>query len=61
MGNYLYNGVGPLPDIYSVYTPELQAKYPNACLVYYDTQGLYRLYATANPGHVYGLFSEKRN
>jgi len=55
MGNFLYNDVGPLPDIRSVYTPELQSKYPNACIVYYETQGLYHLYATQVPGYVYWI------
>jgi hypothetical protein len=32
MGNYLYNGVGPLPDIYTVYTPELQEEFPFAVM-----------------------------
>ncbi len=31
--NYLYNGVGPLPDIYSIYTPELQKELPFVILV----------------------------
>ena len=35
MANYLYNGV-ELPDISSVYTPEVQKKYPYACLIYFD-------------------------
>ena len=30
MGNCLYNGHGPLPDIYTVYTPELQKEKPYA-------------------------------
>lgn len=29
---YLYNGYGPIPDIYDVYTPELQKVYPYASL-----------------------------
>lgn len=32
MADYLYNGWGPIPDIYAVYTPELQKKFPYASL-----------------------------
>lgn len=31
---YLYNGAGPMADINSVYTPELQKTYPYACIAY---------------------------
>lgn len=34
---YLYNGVR-LPDIYSVYTPELQEQYPYVVISYFDVQ-----------------------
>lgn len=51
---YLY---GPdkvrLPDIFSVYTPDLQAKYPHACLIYSKATDQYILYATPVPGYVY--------
>lgn len=43
MPKYLYNGVGPLPDIYSVYTPELQKQYPHAYVATHTQNGGYYL------------------
>lgn len=44
MGKYLYNGV-PLPDIRSVYTPELQAKYPKVFCRVTDTEPILFMFA----------------
>ena len=40
---YLYNGVGPLPDIYTVWTPELQAEYGAAVVSVHEDTGDYYL------------------
>lgn len=37
MAKYLYNGMGPFPDIFTVYTPELQKSHPH---VYISLAGL---------------------
>lgn len=70
--NYLYSGV-PLPDIYSVYTPEVQELNPFAVIVRNNSTGDYFLMAddetfTANsdgdtvrpfPGVAYALENEE--
>lgn len=43
MPDFLYNGVGPLPDIYSVYTPELQEQLPHAYVATHTSNGGYYL------------------
>lgn len=50
---YLYNGVGPLPDIYSVYTPELQTQYPHAVLDNYGGSVGIRLFVCSAPIGIY--------
>ena len=63
--NYLYNGKGPLPDIFTFYTPEKQAELPYAALRSGEKSPLYgghlyRIYLTNKPiqnegGHSCGI------
>ena len=52
---YLYNGVGPLPDIYTVYTPELQKLYPFVFINLLDIGAIKRatLYCLPELGYNY--------
>ena len=43
MANYLYNGI-ELPDIYTVYTPEIQKEYPFLYLTYAHIGSWYSYY-----------------
>ena len=51
--NYLYNGVGPLPDIYSVYTPEVQKSHPFALIKTGIFNSGYMLYLFGKDAYYY--------
>lgn len=58
MSKMIYNGT-MLPDIHTVYTDEIKVEYPYAVIIFYESENVYRLCVSSEPGYVYYFLKER--